>query len=419
MKERGEKMRVVIDKLVSHGLSKEAESIEVIAERQAALRFKLPVMGGMKSGKSTLLARLLGVDDSYFPKDTIEATAKNINVSYGPFPLRTYTTPDGIENSVADSEIWNKMVCGQSDIDFTRLDVTLPDSLLADNSITFVDTPGNNTSDDYKVTETWNALVDSQTGIYCLKATALIENSDLTFIQEAKYYMNEFIFVITRIDEVGGKSVHSDIAKHLVDTAQKRLAELQISPLAILPISSLAPALQDTGIPELKAAIQNTIHQHGDKLKNHQIYQQSVRILEKTQDRVGNELQVAKKAIGTTASQFAEQRGALEGKLIELNSEKQNATRRLKGKVEALELQSYKAISQISDVVMERLEGRLDAVASFQEIEETGNSITRSEIDKWRQEVQKYLVQLPSKVSSLQVEVSQDFVEQLRESISA
>ena len=105
--------------------------------------------------------------------------------------------------------------------------------------------------------------------------------------------------------------------------------------------------------------------------------------------------------------------------MIELNSEKQNATRRLKGKVEALELQSYKAISQISDVVMERLEGRLDAVASFQEIEETGNSITRSEIDKWRQEVQKYLVQLPSKVSSLQVEVSQDFVEQLRESISA
>ena len=41
------------------------------------------------------------------------------------------------------------MVCGQSDIDLQGLTLPCRTLLLADNSITFVDTPGNNTSDDY------------------------------------------------------------------------------------------------------------------------------------------------------------------------------------------------------------------------------------------------------------------------------
>lgn len=410
-------MIAVTDKLIQAGLNTEAEKLEVLDARQASMALKIPVMGGMKSGKSTLLARLLGVDEDFFPKDMVEATAKNVNVSYGPFPMRTYTMPDGLETSVSDNELWNQLVCGHSGKNFTRLDIQLPDSLLNDGELTFVDTPGNNTCDDYKATETWKALADSQAGIYCLKATALMERSDLTFLQEAKYYLNDFIFVITRIDEAGGKNVSSDIAEQLVAAAKNKLEEFHIHPLAVLPISALAEKIEDSGIPSLRTCIENIVKKQGVALRNHQVYKQGVRILESSKIDLDNSLQIARKASGTTEEHFAEQKGILQSKLVDLNAEMENSSRRLEKKIESLRLNSEKMISQFSDDAIARIESRLSEMTAYSQVKEAGDSVVRSEIDKWRQDVQRYLAQLPGEISAMEVESSDNFVSQLHDSV--
>lgn len=404
-------------KLIQKGLNIEAEKLEILQARQSSLTFKIPVMGGMKSGKSTLLAKMFNVNEEYFPKDMVEATAKNIYVSYGPFAMRSYATIDGIETSVGSAAQWRQLVCGHSDLKFKSLNIHLCDPLLDNGAVTFVDSPGNNTCDNNKATETWDALVDSQTGIYCLKATALMENSDLTFLQEAKYYVNDFIFVITRIDEAGGKSVKSDIANQLVLAAKKKLEEFQIHPLAILPICALTTKLEDSGIPELKVCIENIVKKQGEDLRNHQIFRQGTRILEDAKINLNNALKISQKALTTTKEQFAEQRGLLQSKLVDLNSEMSNSIRRLEKKIEMLKNNSEKKVFHFSEETIKCIESRLDEIKTYTQIKELGDSVVRSEIDKWRQNVQNYLVQLPEEISAMQVEASQDFVTQLHDSV--
>ena len=410
-------MKNILDSLIQNGLSGEAEKLDVLEASQKASSFKIPVMGGIKSGKSTLLARMFGVQDSFFPRDTVEATAKSVNVSYGPFVMRTYTSPEEEEISVSDDMLWSQMVCGQSDILFTKLEVQLPDSLLDYGALTFVDTPGNNTCDDYKATETWNALVDSQAGIYCLKATALMEQSDLVFLQEAKYYLNDFIFLITRIDEAGGKSVNSDISNQLVFAAKKKLDEFDIHPLAVLPISALASNLDDSGIPALRAFIKKTIMEQETVLRNHQVFRQGTRILETAKKDLLNAMEIAKKASTMTKEQFNEQKGILQSKLIDLNAEMDNSLRRMEKKIDSLKINCNKKINQFSDAAVSRIETRLSEMKDYVQIKESGDSIVRSEIDKWRQDVQAYLTQLPNEISDMQVESSQEFIAQLHDSV--
>ncbi len=411
-------MNQIVEKLANVGLQKQSEELEVLAASQKGSHFRLPVMGGMKAGKSTLLAKLLQTDESFFPKDILEATARNIQVVAGPLAMRSYLAADGNRVVVQDDELWSQLVCGISSIQASDLTIELSEPLLMENDLVFVDTPGNNTIDNSKATETWNALKDSQAGIYCLKATAFPEQTDLTFLQEAKYYLEDFIFVITRLDEAGCRDVHDELATHLVTKAQKRLSELGVKPLAILPVSSKAP-MEVSGLPELRKCIQDIIRTRGTKLRAHQVCLKGSRVLEQTRKELHNELELLSKAAQTTQDQFREQRAAFESRLQELDSEKQNTLRRLKGKIESLKLQSLKEVSGLSEQTLERLEERLNAIQRYSDIAETGEAILRSEIDKWRQDAQVILERLPERVSELQVESSAEFCAQLQETLNS
>ncbi len=396
-----------------------AEAVRHISTEQSASCFQIPVFGGMKAGKSTLIANLLECDQAFLPPGILEATAKNVRVQFGFAAARKVVDEVGNETLVETDEAWDSLIRGleATPNPTDKLVLDLPNTELRDLNMVMIDTPGNNTLDNHKAIETLKALTDSQLGIYCLRATENMCGSDLAFIKAAADYLDNYIFVITRIDETGASSVSDASVAQQVEYTRKRLAELKIVPLAVVAVSSKIAEKSKSGLPELKQTIRDQIIRSGEALRIAYLKKQILKIARGKLQNVENELTLLDKNLSTEKEEFFRQISLLKAKLIDTSLEKKQAGRKLQISLEQKRLMLEKKISSSASAALASLKEKINGIDSARELEETAKLMLMTTLDTWRKEVKTLLEQFADSSDEMISEAASVFLHNIQNHI--
>lgn len=373
-----------------------AARIQSIVGQSKTDTFRLPVLGGMKAGKSTLLSRLFACESSFLPPGVLEATARSVRISYGFAASRKIVHADDSETLVDDDAEWDGLVRGKTTslLSHDLLSVELPNDFLRDGGVVVYDTPGNNTVDGVKEDEMWSALSGSQLAIYCLRATAMLTKSDLQFLKTALPQIRNFIFVVTRIDEAGISDANSLQAKELVDYVASRLAEeFPVQPVATVAVSSSLEG-EDSGIPALSRLILSTLKSKGDALRESIVRLEIKSLAQNALPTVKNEIALIEKALQDGSEKIAERIGAFKSQLVETESEKNVAIRRLNTELASKKLGVKQEVAACGRSAVERVKSRIEAFKSSSEMESCSKGILLSEADRWREDVKAVVARM-------------------------
>lgn len=396
-----------------HQLAEEMRAILASGETKGSVR--IPVFGGMKAGKSSLLARLLSCEQAYLPLGVLEATARNVEVSYSYAASRKVVSASGEERGVESDAEWDDLVRGKvSGLAATdRLVVELPCDYLREGSLSFLDTPGNNTSDELKVAETWQALSGISLGIYCLRSTSILSKSDLAFLQAASYHLDKFVFLLTRVDEVGVTDVRGEQMAKLLEYTRERLSALGVKPVALLPVSSKIQDDEASGMADLRLCLTDTVSRRGEEFRLAMLGTQLRHAVESVHGTLCSELALLEQGEALGASEYRERLVAFQERLQDIEDEGHKSASRLETLLQKQRLSLREALLTLGNRAVERLRGRLDAIGSGKELEEQGKALLTSELDRWRGEVQSAIEQFASSQESLLQEASAGFLSAL------
>lgn len=396
-----------------------SDKLNVIIQGQENSKFKIPVLGGMKAGKSTLLSKILSCDTSFLPPDVLEATARCVIIDYGFAACRKIVHANGDETLVETDSEWNELVRGLRPLpsDGDRLAVELPDEFLRQLNTTMCDTPGNNTVDANKEAETWAALSGSQVAIYCLRATEILTKSDIHFLTTALPQLKNFIIVITRVDEAMCEDANGDAARRLIDYAKVRLEEtFSEKPIGVVAVSSQLPS-ERSGYRELKKLIENTLRKEGDCLRETKIDSDVKMLAVKALPELENKIALVEKAIDEGGDVAAERVGAFKGKLVETEGEKATAVRRLQVELANQRMKVRTAVSDLGRAAVERIRRRVEDISDSKTIEETANGLILSEADVWRNGVRLVVEQLAASGDEIMATAASEFTSHLSENV--
>lgn len=388
----------------------------IVSESQGAL-FKIPILGGMKAGKSTLLSKVLSCESAFLPPDVLEATARTVRIRYGFAASREIIHADGSDTPVDSDENWSAYVRGKADLSSQDdvLEVKLPDSFLRETGAVVCDTPGNNSVDGVKAEETWGAISGAQVALYCIRATSMLSKSDVDFLITALPQLKNFIFVVTRIDEAGIGDASSAQAKELVEYVRERLRKtFPVEPLAVVATSSRLEG-ELSGVPALKELIVQTLRQKGTMLREAKIASALRELAEVVAARVENDLSLIKKADEEGAEEFAAKIGAFKSRLVEVEAEKTAAIRRLNVELANKKTRVKSEIAQASRAAVDRAKRRAESLTSAKALEDASAGILLSEADLWRQDVQNALTRFASDGNEILSAAAGDFLARLQQ----
>ena len=385
-----------------------------IANEQASAEFKVPVLGGMKAGKSTLLAKMLTCEQSFLPPGVLEATARSVRIAYSFAANRKIVHSDGSETMVGSDEEWDGLVRGKSSLGGDdRLALDLPNTFLRDNRVTIFDTPGNNSVDGAKESETWSALADAQLAIYCVRATSMLSKTDLEFLKTALPQLRNFMFVITRIDEAGISDAGSQEAAGLIAYVRGRLAEtFPVKPLGVMAVSSRIEG-EKSGIQALKRTVEDVLRQKGLELRHAKAESEMVALFRATLPSVANEIALKQKQLDEGGEAVAAKIGEFKSKLVETEAEKEKALGRLQRQLAQKRLSVRSEIAQCGQMAVERVKSRLESFVSSSELESCSQGLIYSEADQWRNDVRGVMERLSDSGESIMADAASDFLSRL------
>jgi GTPase Era involved in 16S rRNA processing len=408
----------MIAEIRSKSMTELSDQLQNMLERRTQPLFKIPVFGGMKAGKSTLLAKLLECDQAFLPPDVLEATGKNVTIKYSFAADRLLAKKDGTEEFCDSDEEWNLLVRGKKGVPVgTKLVLELPSEYLKNNHIVFVDTPGNNTTDNSKIDETWSALEDCSLGIYCLRASEVMTKSDFQFLLAASHYVNSFVFVITRIDEIGASSFECEQARMICEHALSKLDELKIKPLALLAVSSVFDPRQ-SGMEQLKSKLEYLLSEQGKDIKTKAFLKDFQRLGQKEMDALRNEKRLREKALSESRDVLSEKIAGLQSKVFDSELAKKTAKRKLSISFEQTKSEIISAVNAAGKSALMRLEERLQNIKTGKDIEEGGKAILYSEIDAWRTEIKNRVMSLADEKDRILADAAAEFLNEAQETIS-
>lgn len=407
----------MLERMRQVGLEEVSAAMEMALSVGGGEGHRVPVFGGMKAGKSSLLARLLSCEAAYLPLGVLEATARNVEIEYAFGACRKVVTASGEERVIESDAEWDDLVRGhvpelaQED----RLVLELPGDWLREESLSFLDTPGNNTSDELKAAETWQALSGISLGIYCLRSTAILTQTDLAFIQAAAYHLDNFIFLLTRVDEIGVDDVHDERMTELVEYTQGRLQELGIKPLALLPVSSKIEGDEASGLTAIRECVSRTLRQRGEELERAMLCKRLLHVVEDAAEEVSSSLALLAQAQEEPADEYRGRLADFQARLEAVEHEGRQSGRQLETLLTTRRLELRREILTLGTAAVRRLQSRMDSLTSGQELAEQGKALLTSELDRWRNEVSAAIGRFVSGQESLLQEASESF----RASLSA
>ena len=411
------KPQEIISAIKQQSLDELSQQLQDRLDRRVNPINKIPVFGGMKAGKSTLLAKLLECEQAFLLPVLLEATGKNVTINYSFAANRSIVDPAGAAVLCESDEEWDLMVRGKTEIPVgSQLFLEVPCMFLRDNQISFIDTPGNNTVDAVKKDQMWDALQDSSVCIYCLRATELMSASDLRFITAASHYMENFIFVVSRIDEIGANRYDAPEAVEICRYTKSRMEQLDLHPVDIIPVSSILPA-DGSGIQILKDKLVDILHHRGTEFKVSAFIKDFQSLAGKVLLSLNNQKGMLENALSEGSDVFAEKLGKLNADLIDCELHKKQAQRKLSIDLEQKKLELNAAVMNAGKKTVERIKARIESILAGKEIEETGKLILLSEIDAWRQEIRETGKRLSESTDQLLAQSAAGFTGSLEEKL--
>jgi GTPase SAR1 family protein len=197
--------------------------IDDVVTRMRDHRFTVAVVGEFKTGKSTFVNALLGVD--VVPTDVLPATATLNRITFGLTPAIEVVYKDGRRDKVAFDEL-SKYVTKEHVTDdlLKRVDEVIiqyqAPYLL--NNVDIVDTPGLN-DEDAMTAVTLSVLPKTDAAILVISAMAPLSEYTRDFLESKLLSadLGRVIFVVNRIGQLGG----ADDADKLVHHIEQRIAE--------------------------------------------------------------------------------------------------------------------------------------------------------------------------------------------------
>lgn len=404
----------------SRGLMPEefTEQLSAIVNTNREAEFKVPILGGMKAGKSTLLARMMECEQAFLPPDNLEATAKTVRISYGFVANRKIVHTDGTESLVESDEEWEGYARGKTALNAgVSLVVELPNEFLRDNRVSVYDTPGNNSVDEAKAEETWSSLIGSQFAVYCVRATEILTKTDITFLKSALPLLKNFVIAVTRLDEAGIHDIHSAKANEMVEYVRSRLSEnFSEQPLAIIPVCSVKDG-DNSGISLLNRTVENILKQRGDDLRSSKIDLELRSLAKQNVASVCNKIELIERLFSENGNAVAEKIGTFKSQLVEMESEKSTAVRRLQVELDSKKQNVRSAISECGIQAVDRIKNRLESFNSSRELEEASQGILLSEVSCWHDCVGEVMESLANSNEDVLANAASEFVNRIESSV--
>jgi GTP-binding protein EngB required for normal cell division len=175
-----------------------------LAERLAARRFHVSVLGEFKRGKSTLLDALVG--EALLPTGVIPVTAVPTEVSYGP-PGITVVHFDGTRRPLGSGEDLADFVTESRNPanarQVARVEVQREAPLLA-TGLVLVDTPGIGSIHTHSDLVAGLAVKETDAAMVVLSADAPFSERELTLLKSLAARQSPTFFVLNKIDHLSG-----------------------------------------------------------------------------------------------------------------------------------------------------------------------------------------------------------------------
>ncbi len=210
-------------------------SIDQVSRRMREHRFTVAVVGEFKTGKSTFVNSLLGVD--VLPTDVVPATATLNRMTYGLESSIEVVYTDGRRQSIEFDKL-KEFVTKEyvtSDLLKTIDEVVVhhPAPYLL-NNVDIIDTPGLN-DDDAMTAVSLSVLPKTDAAILVISALSPFSDYTRQFLEERLLSadLGRVVFLVNRIGQAGSPEnadriishIEKRIAQHVLDRAKRELGE--------------------------------------------------------------------------------------------------------------------------------------------------------------------------------------------------
>lgn len=381
-----------------------------------------PVLGSMKAGKSSMLNRLLKLgDNKILPLDVLQATGKPVYISYQPSFYQSLTNTETGDLSLVDYEEWVSLIKGEQVLGANiKLEMGLDLDILKKTGLLLIDTPGINTPTEEYFDITWSSVVDSKLAIYVIDSRQIISDSDLQFIRLVKNYAGDFIFVLSRFDQLPGspENWQEEFVVKQVKYLRNKLKELNIEALEICPISSSIESYKDSGFENLENVICNLIDTKKEDVLVKSVLKRMINILYDLNKEFISKKKLLEKTQQLDEKSFINKCSEIEARIIESQHEKKSGERNLSNKIETLKFDILNQFTDISNETCNKIKNSIFPIQTIDKLDNFSQIELRAEIDNWRNENSKLIENSISRISDFISDASDEWMNIISKNIN-
>lgn len=420
--------QTAVQELRDAALEDEAGRLEARWRAALAAPLRAPVLGGMKAGKSSLLNHLLELPtEARLPIDVLQATAKIVRLI--PFDETAFLLLDDREAEalpqvVESREDWAAWVRGEAMPPAHRtLGLGVDSEWLEDLGLELVDTPGINSPTEGLFDVTWAAVPGGPLALYAMPAQALCQASDMDFIQSVRQHAGAFVFLLTKIDQMGAQSYQDAAINELVEILVANLAELGVEPLAICPVSTEIPDPVAGGWVQLRKTLRQAATSRRAEIVQSALARHDTRALTTEATRHASEVDILRQRLSLDRESFRSKLGELEAQKIEEQETLATGERRLARKLDTVRIQTLKEMGRLGESAFQHIARDLEGLETVEQIDHYVQIELRAQVDAWRGDLirstRNAFDQLDDLGAEAVAEVAEAYAQRLRQVFSA
>ena len=348
--------------------------------------FQAPVLGAMKSGKSSLLRKLLSIkDEGLLPKDVLQATAKPVYIMYQDSQKQLMGNPStGEYEEIDDGTKWWKLITGALPLsDGARLEMGVNSEWLKPLGLQLIDTPGINSPTEGLHAVTWQTVPECKLALYVVAAKQLWTKADQDFIESVKHYAGAFIFIISRTDEIGCRRWNDRDALLLRNDLETKLEAIGVKPLEICIVSSTIKNDDDAGIINLRRAIKDAADAKREVILYEYLRKITVTDMQDQLSFVKSQKALNEQSEKMGIKEFNRKKTELEAKLIETEGAHGREANRMKNNCDAIYNKTLNDLYNVSKNTFVRMRQEVEGMQDYAHLQHYKNTIAKSQFDDW------------------------------------
>ena len=377
----GDRWRGIVEILEEGGLRDLASGIRGEATAAQAAPLTVPVIGEAGSGKSALVARVLGADSAFFPQDVLESTAVTVQVRYAPTEYRAVVRDDtGERDECGDDDArWEALVRGWEAIaGNAHLEVGLPCKELGTWNVRFADTPGLNTDTPELEGRAWAAAATAPVVVLTIPAKSAGRQTDLDYLESLGGNSASVVIVLTKADQSP-----SNDAGRILDAFRNLAGERGIAPLGVVT-TSVTTDDDAGGIARLRQLLSDVTGRRRERLISRHVGGRVAANLR----RELSKLRLNRSALESDASAVvARATGDAEDLVAEgadKESDLKSVRERLRVRCERLRLEAFTRMDKVGRDALKNVSEELRTVETREEAMRFAEGAMRRHVLQWR-----------------------------------